>query len=174
MSKTFRLGAFIVATLLIFAAGVFWIGGKQFMFNSTYRLNADFQTVAGLPTGAEVRVAGVHEGTIARIQLPRGPDEKVRVAMDLKNATRNVIKKDSVATIRSEGLVGDKYVEITFGSDSAPQVSNGDLIEGEPPLEFSDLMKKTNGLLDSAGGAMQDIGRTAEEPKAISSKINQG
>jgi len=58
MSRTFRLGAFIIATLLIFAAGVFWIGGKQFMFSSTYRLNADFRTVAGLPNGADVRVGG--------------------------------------------------------------------------------------------------------------------
>jgi len=174
MSRTFRLGAFIVATLLIFAAGVFLIGGKQFMFSSTYRLNADFQTVAGLPNGADVRVGGIHEGTVAHIQLPRGPNDKVRVVMDLKNATRNVIKKDSVATIRSEGLVGDKYVEITFGSDGAAQVSNGDLIQGEPPLEFSDLMKKTNGLLDSASGAIQNVASTSEDLKSISSKINQG
>jgi len=174
MSRTFRLGAFIVATLLIFAAGVFWIGGKQFMFSSTYRLNADFQTVAGLPNGADVRVGGIHEGTVSRIQLPRGPNDKVRVVMDLKNATQNVIKNDSVAAIRSEGLVGDKYVEITFGSDSAPQVKNGDLIQGEPPLEFSDLMKKTNGLLDSASGAMQNVVSTTEDLKSVSTKINQG
>jgi phospholipid/cholesterol/gamma-HCH transport system substrate-binding protein len=174
MSRAFRLGAFIVATLLIFGAGVFWIGGKQFMFSSTYRLNADFQTVAGLPNGADVRVGGIHEGTVARIQLPRGPNDKVRVVMDLKNATQNVIKNDSVAAIRSEGLVGDKYVEITFGSDSAHEVKNGDLIQGEQPLEFSDLMKKTYGLLDSASGAMQNISSTSEDLKSISSKINQG
>src|SRR6266404_3680450 len=174
MSRTFRLGAFIVATLLILATGVFWIGSKQFMFSSTYRLNADFQTVAGLPNGADVRVGGIHEGTVARIQLPRGPNDKVRVVMDLKNATQNVIKNDSVAAIRSEGLVGDKYVEITFGSDSAPKVKNGDLIQGEQPLEFSDLMKKTNGLLDSASGAMQNVVSTSEELKSVSTKINQG
>ena len=174
MSRTFRLGTFIVATLLVLAAGVFWIGDKQFMFSSTYRLYADFQTVAGLPNGADVRVGGIHEGTITRIQLPRGPNDKVRVVMDLKNATRNVIKKDSVAAIRSEGLVGDKYVEISFGSGSAPPVSNGDLIQGEPPLEFSDLMKKTNGLLDSASGVMQNVASTSEDLKSISSKINQG
>jgi phospholipid/cholesterol/gamma-HCH transport system substrate-binding protein len=174
MSRTFRLGAFIAATLFLFAAGVFWIGGKEFLFSSTYRLNADFQTVAGLPDGADVRVGGIHEGTIVRIQLPHGPDEKVRVVMNMKKATRNVIKKDSVAAIRSEGLVGDKYVEVSFGSEAAPHIDNGDLIQGEAPLEFSDLMKKTNGLLDSAGGAMQDLGSTAEDLKSISSKINHG
>lgn len=65
-------------------------------------------------------------------------------------------------------------MEITFGSDGSPQVSNGDLIQGEPPLEFSDLMKKTNGLLDSASGAMQNVASTTEDLKSISSKINQG
>src|SRR5437762_6048480 len=78
MSRAFRLGVFIVATLLIFAAGIFWIGGKQFLFSSTYRLNADFQSVAGLSDGAEVRVGGIHQGTVKRIDLPSRPDQKVR------------------------------------------------------------------------------------------------
>src|SRR5271169_1663791 len=51
MSKAFRLGVFIVAMLLIFAAGVYWIGSKQFLFTSTYRLNAEFTNVAGLNGG---------------------------------------------------------------------------------------------------------------------------
>src|SRR5436190_23761953 len=102
MSRAFRLGIFIVATLLIFAAGVFWIGKKQFLFHSTYRLQAEFQNVAGLNGGAEVRVGGIHEGTVRQIQLPTRPNEKVRVLMDLVVGTRNVIKKDYETIIRSE------------------------------------------------------------------------
>jgi phospholipid/cholesterol/gamma-HCH transport system substrate-binding protein len=52
--------------------------------------------------------------------------------MDLEEPTRNVVKKDSVATIRSEGLVGDRFVEISFGSDQSPKVENGDTIRGAP------------------------------------------
>jgi phospholipid/cholesterol/gamma-HCH transport system substrate-binding protein len=174
MSKAFRLGAFIVGTLLIFAAGVFWIGGKEFLFASTYRLNAEFPNVAGLGDGAEVRVGGIHEGTVRRIDLPRRTHEKVRVVMDLKGPTRDVVKKDSVAAIRSEGLVGDKYVEISFGSDPAPKVNSGDTIQSELPLDISDLVKKTNSLLDSAQGAMQNVDDTVGNLKSISSKINQG
>src|SRR5215471_4708452 len=103
MSRTFRLGAFIVGTLLAFAGEVFWIGSKQFLFSSTYRLNARFQNVAGLSEGAEVRVGGIHEGTVDYIDLPRHPTDKVRVVMKLKRATQEVIKKDSLAAIRSEG-----------------------------------------------------------------------
>jgi phospholipid/cholesterol/gamma-HCH transport system substrate-binding protein len=167
MSKAFRLGAFIITALLIFAGGIFWIGSKRFLFRSTYVLNADFENVAGLTDGAEVRVSGMHEGTVKRKELPQRPDGKVRVVMNLKSVTREVIKKDSVAAIKSEGLVGDKYVEISFGSNESPKVNDGDTIQTEPPLEIADLVKKTNVILDSAKGA-------AENLQSISSKINRG
>jgi phospholipid/cholesterol/gamma-HCH transport system substrate-binding protein len=148
MYKTLRLGIFIVAALVLFAAGVFWIGSKQFLFTSTYRLNADFQNVAGLVDGAEVRVGGLHQGTVKRIDLPRGPGQKLRVVMDLKGITRDVIKKDSVAAISSEGLVGDKFIEISFGSAQAQKVNEGDTIQTATPLQISDLIQKANSILD--------------------------
>ncbi len=174
MTRTFRLGVFIVTTLLIFAAGVFWIGKKQFLFHKTYRLQADFENVAGLNEGAEVRVGGIHEGTVRQIQLPARPSDKVHVLMHLAGGTRNVIKKDSLASIRSEGLVGDKYIEISIGSEQSPKVNNGDTIEGERPLQMSDLLKKTNDVLDSTKGAVQNVNDTAGNLKSITSKIDQG
>jgi phospholipid/cholesterol/gamma-HCH transport system substrate-binding protein len=174
MSRAFRLGVFIVLALLIFAAGVFWIGKKQFLFRSTYRLSADFQNVAGLNGGAEVRVGGIHEGTVRQIQLPMRPNEKVRVLMDLEGRTRNVIKKDSLAAIRSEGLVGDKFVEISFGSEQSPKVNSGDTIQGEPPLQISDLLNKTNQVLDTTQGAVANVNDTAKNLNSITTKIDQG
>ena len=174
MSRAFRLGLFIVAGLLMFAAGVFWIGKKQFLFSSTYRLSADFQNVAGLNGGAEVRVGGIHEGTVRQIQLPIQPNEKVRIVMELANGTRGVIKKDSIATIRSEGLVGDKFVEISFGSEQAPKVQNGDTIRGEPPLQLSDLLNKTKEVLDTTKGAVENVNETASNLNSITTKINKG
>jgi phospholipid/cholesterol/gamma-HCH transport system substrate-binding protein len=167
MSKALRVGIFVVAALAVFSAGIFWIGSREFLFTPTYRLNAEFQNVAGLADGAAVRVGGIHQGTVRRIDLPPRPDQKVRVEMDLKGATRNVIKKDSMAAIRTDGLVGDQYVEITFGSPGAPSVNNGDTIATEPPLQISDLIKKTDNILESAQGAMQNVDQTA-------AKINQG
>ncbi len=174
MPKTLRLGIFIVATLAAFGAGIFWIGSRQFLFTSTYRLNADFQNVAGLSNGATVRVGGIHQGTVRRILLPQRPDQKVRVEMDLKGDTRNVIKKDSVAAIRTEGLVGDQYVEITFGSVDAPPVKDGDTVAAEPPLQISDMIKKADTLLDSAQGAMQNVSQVSGNLQSITSKVNQG
>jgi phospholipid/cholesterol/gamma-HCH transport system substrate-binding protein len=174
MSKTFRLGVFILATLAIFAGGVFWIGSKQFLFSSTYTLNAEFENVAGLTDGSEVRVSGIHEGTVKAKELPERPDGKVRVVMKLKGASRKLIKKDSVAAIKSEGLVGDKFVEISHGSNDSPAVQNGDTIQSERPTEIADLVKKTDAILDSAKGALDRVDQTAQNLESISSKINQG
>src|ERR1700674_1168796 len=107
MSRTFRLGAFIVGTLLIFAAGIFLIGDKEFLFSSTFPLKADFQNVAGLNNGADVRVGGIREGTVQHIDLPSRPDGKVTVTMKMHSSTRNIIRNDSVASIKTEGLLGD-------------------------------------------------------------------
>src|ERR1700736_2029597 len=139
MTRAFRLGLFIVATLLILAVGVFLIGNNQLRFQPTYRVKAEFQNVEGLSEGGDVRVGGIHKGTVKRIDLPRQPDGKVTVVMNLDSTTRNIVKKDSLASIKSEGLLGDKYIEISFGSDNAEKLKDWDTIESEPPLEFANL-----------------------------------
>jgi phospholipid/cholesterol/gamma-HCH transport system substrate-binding protein len=174
MSKELRLGIFVVTAMAIFAFGVFWIGNRQFRFTSTYELNADFQNAAGLTEGAQVRVGGVEEGAVRRIVLPTRPDQKVRVEMDLRKITRGVIKKDSIAAVRTEGLVGDQYIEVTFGSTASPSVAGGDTIRGEPPLELSNMLKKANTILDSAQDAMQNVDQAVDNLQQISTKLNKG
>jgi phospholipid/cholesterol/gamma-HCH transport system substrate-binding protein len=174
MSRAFRLGIFIVAALLVFAGGVFLIGKNQMLFRSKYRLNAEFRNVAGLAGGAEVRVAGIQKGTVRRIDLPQSPDKKARVEMELDSATRKLIRKDSTAAIHTEGLMGDEYVEIYPGTDNAPPVQANDTVGGAPPVEISDLIKKADGILDQAGGAMQNVSQTAGNLGSITSKINDG
>jgi hypothetical protein len=139
MSRNFWLGVFIVVTMLILAAGVFLIGDKEFLFSSTFPLKADFHNVAGLNDGADVRVGGIREGTVQHIDLPSRPDGKVTVVMKMHESTKNVIRKDSVASIKTEGLLGDKYVEISFGSNDSLQVQNGDSIRSESPVDMADV-----------------------------------
>ena len=138
MSRAFRLGLFIVTMLLILGAGVFLIGEKRFLFRHTYRLEAEFQNVAGLDNGADVRVGGIHLGTVKYISLPSGPNGKLTVVMDMADSTQNIIRQDSVATIKTEGLLGDKYVEVSFGSEKAGAIESGDVIKGQTPVDFSD------------------------------------
>ena len=76
MSRTARLGLFILGTLAILACGVFIIGSKHFLFSSTYLLKADFDNVAGLASGADVQMGGVHCGTVVGVELPHQPGGK--------------------------------------------------------------------------------------------------
>jgi hypothetical protein len=174
MSRGARLGAFIVVTLAILVAGVFIIGSKQYLFSSTYQLKAQFDNVVGLDAGADVRVGGVHSGTVSSIVLPHKPGERVTVIMNLGKATHEIIKQDSVATIETEGLLGNQYLSISFGSGGKADVSNGDTIASEPPLEISDLLEKTSGILDSSQQAIQNATRATANLDSISAKINAG
>jgi len=174
MSRAARLGAFIVVTLAVLVAGVFIIGGKQYLFSSTYQLKAQFDNVVGLDSGADVRVGGVHSGTVSSIVLPHKPGEKVTVVMDLGQSTHEIIKQDSVATIETEGLLGNQYLAISFGSAGKSEVRNGDTIASEAPLEMSDLLEKTSGLLDNSQQAIQNATRATANLDSITAKINAG
>jgi len=174
MSRAARLGAFIIATLAILAAGVFIIGSRQYLFSSTYRLKAQFATVVGLDSGAEVRIGGVHIGTVREIDLPSKPTDKITVVMDLQTSTHDIVKKDSVASIETEGLLGNEYVSISFGSAQAQNVKEDDILASEPPLVIADLMKKADGILDTSQEALDNVKVVAGNLSSISGKINQG
>jgi outer membrane protein OmpA-like peptidoglycan-associated protein len=138
MSTAFRVGVLVVMALVFLSIGVFLIGNKDFLFSSTYRLKAEFQNVAGLNNGAAVRIGGIHQGTVKEIDLPSQPDGKVTVVMNVKSETRNIIKKDSRASIKTEGLLGDKYVEISFGSPKADAIGEDGTIASEMQRDMSE------------------------------------
>ncbi len=174
MSRAARIGAFIVATLAILVAGIFIIGSKQYLFSSTYQLKTQFDNVAGLDAGGDVRVGGVHSGTVRDIVLPHKPGDKVTVVMDLSKSTHEIIKQDSVASIETEGLLGNQYLAISFGTAGAANVRGGDVIASQPPLEMSDLLKKTSVILDGSRQAIQNATRATANLDSISAKIDSG
>jgi phospholipid/cholesterol/gamma-HCH transport system substrate-binding protein len=174
MSRAARLGAFILATLAILVTGIVIIGNHQYLFSSTYQLRSQFATVAGLSTGADVQVGGVHGGTVRSIELPHEPGGKVTVIMDLGKSTHEIIKQDSVASIETEGLLGNQFMAISFGSPGRSNVRDGDTIASEPPLVMADLIKKADAILDSSQEAVQNASRMTANLASISAKIDTG
>lgn len=156
MSTAFRVGVFIFLGLLFLSIGIFLIGNKDFLFSSTYGLKAEFQNVGGLNNGADVRVGGIHEGTVKEIDLPLQSDGKVIVVMNLRSGTRNIIKKDSHASIKTEGLLGDKYIEISFGSAKGDAVQNGDTIASETPKDVSEEARALTNEAQAGIAAFRD------------------
>ncbi len=188
MSKTALLGAFVLGALLIFSIAIFIIGDRQFVFSRTYHLQAPFDNVVGLENGAPIRTGGVRVGTVKEIRLPEKAGDKVKVMMELEESTRKIIKQDSVASIDTEGLLGNKFISVSLGTAESPSVKDGDIIASIPPLDFSDLAKKVSGIADqtknvmvsvqgimnSAQGAVDNVDAMAGNLKSVSSKINQG
>lgn len=174
MSRIARLGLFIVGALAILVAGVFLIGNRQYLFSPTYRLQAQFDNVAGLASGADVQVGGVHSGTVRSIVLPHKPGDKVTVIMDLDQTTHEIIKQDSQASIETEGLLGNQYVAISFGSAGEADVKSGDTIKSIPPLIMSDMLKKASGILDSSQQAVANATEATAHLNSVSGKIDNG
>jgi phospholipid/cholesterol/gamma-HCH transport system substrate-binding protein len=174
MSRVARLGAFIFVTLAVLAAGVFLIGSKEYLFGSTYELKAQFDNVAGLSDGADVQVGGVHSGTVLSIELPHKPGDKVTVVMELDKSTHEIIKQDSLASIETEGMLGNQYVAISFGSAGQADVKNGQMLQSLPPLVMSDLLKKTSGILDSSQLAINNAAMATAHLNSVSAKIDSG
>jgi outer membrane protein OmpA-like peptidoglycan-associated protein len=106
--------------------------------------------------------------------LPNKPNGKITVLMDLQRSTHEIIKQDSVADIQTEGLLGNEYVAISFGSAQGLNVRDGDTIASEPPLVIADLIKKTDGILDSSQEALDNVTVATANISSISGKINQG
>ena len=174
MSRLARLGAFIVATLAVLAAGVFIIGSQENLFRATYQLKAQFDNVAGLVVGADVQVGGVHSGSVHSITLPHKPGDKVIVVMDLDRSTKEIIKSDSVASIETEGVLGDQFVAISFGSAGQAEVEDGETIQSVPPLELGALLIKANAILDSSQQAIVNTTAATAHLNSVSAKIDSG
>ncbi|RPI18033.1 MAG: MCE family protein [Ignavibacteriae bacterium] len=137
--KKFFLAIFMVIGIALFIVAIFVIGNKQNLFTSTLKINSDFETVSGLKEGGIVRITGIGIGTVERITIL--DINKVKVEMTIESSQSKFIKKDSKATVISEGLVGNKIIEITAGSPSSPSVSDGDYIGSIKPVEMEDILK---------------------------------
>ena len=174
MSRSFRVGVFVLATLAILVAGIFLIGAKQFRFHSTYSIRTHFQDVVGLQEGADVRVGGIHVGTVKSIILPTRPTGQVTVVMGMERKTRGVVNRGSTAAIQSEGLLGDKYVEVSFGEEGAAELRNGDTIQSRPPIEIADLIRKAEDILGNADSAVHNLDAISGDFASVASKINSG
>ena len=172
MSRMARLGAFIFAALFIFALTVFLIGEKQLLFSRTYHLKTTFDNVAGLDEGAPVRVGGVRIGTVEKIRLPSRPAEKILIEMQLEDSTHAVLRKDSVAAIETEGLLGSKYMEISFGSAQGEALREGDLLQSRPPLDYTDIAHKASNTIDTAKQAIESAKNAVDSSKIAIENLN--
>jgi len=96
------------------------------------------------------------------------------VVKEMNQSTRKIVRQDSEASIQTEGLLGNQFLAVSFGSANKPEVKDGDTIASVPPLEMSALLDKANGLLSQGQQAMGNITQVAEHLNSVTGKIDSG
>jgi phospholipid/cholesterol/gamma-HCH transport system substrate-binding protein len=142
------VGAFVIGGLLLFALGLFFIGNRRMLFDRTFAAYAEFANIGGLQNGAAVRVAGMGAGEVDEIRVPASPSGRFRVRMRLREDLHPLIRLDSVATIQTDGLVGNKYVQVDAGTDKSPIVQSGGTMQSREPFDIADMLDRMNKTID--------------------------
>jgi phospholipid/cholesterol/gamma-HCH transport system substrate-binding protein len=136
------VGGFVLGGLVLFIGGLFLIGDRRLLFAEQFELNTTFGKVTGLQIGTRVRLAGLEAGEVLEIALPARPSDRFRVRMRVREDVRPLVRTDSVAAIQTDGIVGSAFIQVSVGTDAAPQVEPGATIAGNDPIEFADLIQE--------------------------------
>lgn len=112
--------------------------GEAEIFSGGYKVTAIFSNVGGLKEGAAVEVAGVEVGKVESIKVT--PDDRAELVMRLKGGV--VLKEDAIASIRTKGIIGDKYVKLSPGSAEQTIPPGGRIRDTESSVEWEELVSK--------------------------------
>jgi phospholipid/cholesterol/gamma-HCH transport system substrate-binding protein len=172
MEKLTKLivGIFVAGCLLLFGVGLFLIGNSSQMFSKSFRVYADFSKITGIHNGGRVRVGGMDAGTVTRIDVPTRPDGKFRLHLRIVERLHPMVRQDSVVTIQTDGLLGNKYLEVAAGSSGIQLAQNESLIDSKEPFDWGDLLDEVNGVVSQVRGI---VGGVERQIGPISAQIEQ-
>lgn len=164
-TEKIRLGLFVITGLTFFVLAIYFIGNKQQMFGKTNQLTAIFDNVGGLQLGNNVRFSGINVGTVRGIEIIN--DTTINVEMQIDKKIFPFIKKDAIATIGSDGLVGSVIINIIPGKGNAAQVIPGDVIK-------SNKRVRTDDMLNTLSTTNQNAAKLTADLLKITNDINNG
>lgn len=156
---------FVILGLAIFFVTLYFIGKSQNLFGSNFNLNVKFKNVSGLKVGNNVLLSGIQIGTVSNTEFVT--DSIVKVKMVIKSDVQKYIKTDAMASIGSDGLMGDKVVTISRGLVSNVVVGDNATIASVEAVELQDLMSGLKTSIDNAAIITKELSE-------FSVKINSG
>jgi len=146
---SWKLGVFVLLGLLLFISTIYFVGKQKNIFGNTFHINAKFKTVSGLKVGNNVRFSGINIGNVYEVELLT--DTSVMVDMVIRKKYQEFIKTDAMASIGSDGLMGDKVLTISPGTEGNSPVKSGDIILVKNAIEMDDVMLSAKTSVDNAG-----------------------
>ena len=133
------VGVFVLIGILCLGYLTIQLGNMDFIGDNHYILNAHFQSVSGLTKGANVEMAGVHIGQVDSISLDQ---ERQGAAVTLKIQKGVTLSDDVIASIKTSGLIGDKYIMLSPGGADLILGPGDTITETESAIDLEDLISK--------------------------------
>ncbi len=134
-----RLGLFVVSGMILLVIGLYFIGNKKNMFGNTITLYSTFENVGGLQEGNNVRYAGIDVGTVEKISIIN--DITIGVEMTIDANLKTIIRKNSPASVGTDGLMGNKLINIDPGTIETDLVSEGDTLVSSPAVNTEQMLR---------------------------------
>ncbi len=132
------VGLFMIAGFLAFAYLAFNLGEVEVLSGSrSYNVKAEFANVSGIKKGATVQVAGVVVGKVAEISLV---DQYANLTLEIDNEIQ--VPSDSFASVKSQGIIGDKFIQITLGGDEKMLAEGDVIVDTESSVDIESLISK--------------------------------
>lgn len=131
------VGVFVIIGVLALSYLSIKLGRVELLGGRGYLVTADFPSIGGLKPGSTVEIAGVEVGRVEAISLA---DYQARVSMRIHPGVK--LQEDSIASIKTKGLIGEKYVRINPGGSDRLIPPNGRIREVEAPVDFEELLSK--------------------------------
>jgi len=177
---SWAIGLFLVLGIGLFTVILFLIGNRHDIFGKHVEFYAEFSDIGGLPRGAQVRVSGIEAGEVKGIEIPTSPASKFRLKLQVRTNARGLIRTDSLVSIQTEGIVGDKYLFIREGTSTAPEAPDGATLRSKEPFDLgaalekgSALLDKSSALLDNVQGSVTDLhGRLDVALDSVTKTVN--
>lgn len=156
-----RVGMLIIVSLLVLAFGIFQVGRLFDVFSSRYPLVTMFESSSGLIAGSAVTLAGQRVGQVESIEfLPveeRRDSANIVVRLSVNTGVRPQIRSDSRAVLQTEGLLGDRFVNISPGSPGYEVLEPGDTIQSLPPLDYESVLRTAATTMDEVQEVVVDL-----------------
>lgn len=162
-TDNFKLGVFVLGALIFLILLLYMIGKNSNMFGNNYILKARFENVQGLKSGNNIRFAGIDVGTVKSVYFINDTIMEVKMVIDKKG--KNIIKKNALVYIGTDGLVGNKVVNILSVKTDAPYAVENDILPSKKPVDTDEMMRtlsKTN----------NQISKIAEDFSTSINKLN--
>ncbi|HNP06957.1 MAG TPA: MlaD family protein [Cyclobacteriaceae bacterium] len=161
--RTLQLGFFVILSTVILVITVYLIGQKKDIFSNTINLRVKFGNVNGLQAGNNVRLSGINVGSVLSVVIQN--DSTIEVTMRIREDVRLHIKQNAIATIGTDGLMGNMLVNISPGKGDAQIVNDGDLLQTYSRIKTDDILKTLTTTNENAALLTSDLLEIVQEIK---------